>query len=447
MLSKMKLKQYPKYKNSGVQWIGDIPEEWSIQRGKFQFKVTGGYAFPSDDFVDKGISLVRIGDISEGIVNLKECKKMPEEYSLTKKEFLLNEKEVLVAMTGATIGKIGQVPKTNEKMLLNQRVGRIKTKHSSDYYKYVLTADFIKEQIRLIAEGAAQENISGEQIESFIIPQLDNLNQTQIASFLDTKTQNIDQTIEKDKKLIELLKEKRIALINHVVTKGLDKNAKMKKSGIDWIGEIPEGWEVNKIKNTSYVKGRIGWQGLSSEEYQDEGAFLVTGTNFKEGKINWESCHHVAWERYKEDPYIHLKENDLLITKDGTIGKIALVEKLPDKTTLNSGVFVVRPLNNKYESKYLYWILNSLIFKRFFDYIKTGATILHLYQDTFERFFFPIPPKPEQKEIVEYLDAQTTKIDQTINKIQEKITLMEEYKKSLIHHVVTGKVDVRGVKA
>jgi type I restriction enzyme S subunit len=143
---------------------------------------------------------------------------------------------------------------------------------------------------------------------------------------------------------------------------------KYKDSGIKWIGEIPEGWEVNKIKNTSYVKGRIGWHGLTSEEYSDEGAYLVTGTDFKDGVIEWDDCHHVGWDRYKEDPYIHLKEDDLLITKDGTIGKIALIKILPNKATLNSGIFLVRPLNKKYIPKFMYWMLNSAVFERFFDF-------------------------------------------------------------------------------
>ena len=439
-------KSYPKYKNSGVQWIGETPEEWEVVKGKFKFRIRGGYAFPSDKFVDEGIPLIRIGDMIKSSINIKNCAKLPKKFLLKKKEFLLQENNILIAMTGATIGKISVVPKTNEKLLLNQRVGRVKTKENKAYYKYLLGADFIQKQIKLICEGSAQENISSEQIESFFVPNLNDKYQVTIAFFLDKKTAQIDALIEKDKRLIGLLKERRAASINHAVTKGLDPNVKMKDSGIEWIGEIPEEWEVNKIKNTNYVKGRIGWHGLTSEEYQDEGAFLVTGTDFFNGHIDWSSCHHVSWERYKEDPYIHLKENDVLITKDGTIGKVALIEDLPDKATLNSGVFVIRALNKKHISHFMFWILNSLVFEKFFDYVKRGATISHLYQETFERFIFPIPSFDEQKTIAEYLDKFTTRIDKTIQKIQKKIKLLEEYKKSLIHHTVTGKIDVRGLE-
>jgi len=222
---------------------------------------------------------------------------------------------------------------------------------------------------------------------------------------------------------------------------------KYRESGFQWIGEIPEGWEVNKIKNTSYVKGRIGWQGLTSEEYSDEGAYLVTGTNFKDGLIDWEDCHHVGLERYKEDPYIHLKENDLLITKDGTIGKIALIKKLPDKATLNSGIFLVRPLNQSYQTRFMYWMLNSLVFEQFFDYIKTGATIVHLYQETFERFFFPIPPEPEQRKISDFLDSKTSKINETIMKDKRLIDLLREKRTAIIDHAITKGLDKKAKMA
>lgn len=214
-----------------------------------------------------------------------------------------------------------------------------------------------------------------------------------------------------------------------------------KDSKVEWIGEIPEGWIVNKIKNTSYVKGRIGWHGLSSEEYADEGAYLVTGTDLKSGEVSWETCHHISWERYKEDPYIHLREDDLLITKDGTIGKVAVVNNLPDKATLNSGIFVVRPLKDDYIPGFMYWILNSSVFKRYFDYIKTGATIAHLYQETFERFFFPIPSETEQIKITNFLDKKTSEIDLTIEKDTRLIELLKEKRTALINHVVTKGLD------
>jgi len=444
MKYKMKLKPYSKYKDSGVQWIGDIPEGWKTQRGKFQFKVTGGYAFPSEDFVEEGISLVRIGDVSEGTVNLENCKKLPEEYGITKKDFLLNEKEVLVAMTGATIGKIGQVPKTKEKMLLNQRVGRIKTKYSSDYYKYVLTADFVKEQIRLIAEGAAQENISSEQIESFVIPQLDKKEQEYISSFLDSKTSQLDQTIEKDKQLIELLKEKRIALINHVVTKGLDKNAKMKKMTNSVIREIPEKWNIFRFKDLADIRGRVGWRDLSTNDYVDEGPMLLgAGDITIDNRFFKKNDTHIPVDKYDESPEIKVKKDDVLLVKVGaTIGRVAIINQVNEPQTINAALFILR-CYPKIIPKYLYYLICA-------DFMNEQITLNvaenargNLFQRDIKKIFTFIPPKDEQIQIIEYLEKETSKLNPIIKKIKSKITLMEEYKKSLIHHVVTGKVDVR----
>src|SRR4051794_39826898 len=106
----------------------------------------------------------------------------------------------------------------------------------------------------------------------------------------------------------------------------MKKYHRMKDSGIEWIGEIPEHWYINKIKYSSYVKGRIGWQGLRSEEFVDDGPYLVTGTDFEDGKVNWDRCYHVLKWRYDQDPYIQIKKGDLLVTKDGTIGKLAYID-------------------------------------------------------------------------------------------------------------------------
>jgi type I restriction enzyme S subunit len=211
-----------------------------------------------------------------------------------------------------------------------------------------------------------------------------------------------------------------------------------KDSGIEWIGEIPNSWNFNKVGNNTYVKGRIGWKGLRSEDFIDEGPFLITGTDFnKDGSINWDNTYHVDQERYDEDPFIQLQDHDVLITKDGTIGKVVYVGNLKGPTCLNSGIFLTRPTKEEYISKYFFWLLNSNIFKVFVDYNSGGSTIQHLYQNVFVNFRFPIPPLPEQQQIVSYLDTKTTLIDSLIEKTYRKIELLKENRTSLIKEVVT----------
>src|SRR5699024_7330904 len=224
-------------------------------------------------------------------------------------------------------------------------------------------------------------------LENLLIILPDLKDQKLITNFLNQKTIEINSLISDKERLIELLEEKRQAVITETVTKGLDPNVKMKDSGIEWIGEVPEHWNTTKIKYTTYVKGRIGWQGLRSEEFTDIGPHLVTGTDFTvDGNVNWQSCHRISEERYNEAPSIQLKNQDLLITKDGSIGKIAIVNNKPERAILNSGVFVTRPYKNEYLTEFLYWVLSSRVFSTYIEIMSSGSTVIHLYQETFNNF-------------------------------------------------------------
>ena len=215
-----------------------------------------------------------------------------------------------------------------------------------------------------------------------------------------------------------------------------------KDSGIEWIGEIPEHWILKKIKHTTYVKGRIGWKGLRSDEFLElSDSYVVTGTDFENGKIKWKTCYQVPIDRYEDDPFIKLMEGDLLITKDGTIGKIAVVKDMPKIATLNSGVFLTRPYNSEYSQEFMYWILFSEVFKTFYDYNKSGSTIQHLYQNVFNEFDYMLPPFEEQTAIAKYLDHKTTQIDTLIAKKEQFISLLQEERTAVINQAVTKGLD------
>jgi len=210
-----------------------------------------------------------------------------------------------------------------------------------------------------------------------------------------------------------------------------------KESGVEWVGDYPANWNLTRVKFESYVKGRVGWHGLKSDDFTDEGPYLVTGSDFKGPVIKWADCYHCDIDRYDQDPYIQLREGDLLITKDGTIGKVALVNGLDGKATLNSGVFVVRPFAENYTSKFYFWLLQSRVFTGFVDLNKTGSTIVHLYQDTFVNFRYAMPSFNEQLKIGVFLDHETAKIDTLIEKQQQLIKLLKEKRQAVISHAVT----------
>ena len=215
----------------------------------------------------------------------------------------------------------------------------------------------------------------------------------------------------------------------------------MKPSGIDWIGEIPTDWNIKRVKYLASLKGRIGWQGLTSDEYIDEGPFLITGIDFCNGGIDWENCVHITEERWAEAPEIHIHNGDLLITKDGTIGKVAIVDNLTTKASLNSGVLLIRPQVD-YDKKFLFWVLQSDEFWTWFKLKNAGnSTIVHLYQGDFAEFSYTFPMVEEQKAIANYLDAQCSKLDSIIADLEKQIDTLQKYKKSLITETVTKGLD------
>lgn len=209
------------------------------------------------------------------------------------------------------------------------------------------------------------------------------------------------------------------------------------ETSVPWLGSVPSHWAVSKIKRNTYLKGRVGWKGLSSDEYLETGyAYLVTGTDFSEKFIDWNECHCVDEERYEDDKFIQLRNDDLLITKDGTIGKLALVSNLDRPACLNSGIFLIRPTRD-YITKFMYWVLQSEQFLVFCDLSSLGSTIQHLYQNVFENFSFPVPAINEQRDIAVFLDREAAKIDALISEQEKLIKLLAEKRKATISHAVT----------
>ncbi|HEM3178393.1 TPA: restriction endonuclease subunit S, partial [Streptococcus suis] len=216
---------------------------------------------------------------------------------------------------------------------------------------------------------------------------------------------------------------------------------RMKDSGIKWIGQIPEEWGITKIKFTTQLNGRIGWQGLTSAEYKEEGPYLITGTDFLDGKINFETAVHIDEKRWFEARQIQVENGDLLITKDGTVGKVAIIEGLNEKASLNSGVLRIQTTEN-ISRRFLFYVLKSDVFWLWFNYTNSGAsTILHLYQNVFDEFSFTFPNISEQTQIADFLDKKVAQLDKVKSLLEEQIKTLEGYRQSLIYETVTKGLD------
>ena len=197
-------------------------------------------------------------------------------------------------------------------------------------------------------------------------------------------------------------------------------------------------WSNFNLMKHSKIKARIGWQGLKKSEYLDSGyALLVTGTDFNDGRVQWDSCHYVTRDRYDQDRNIQIQNNDILITKDGSLGKAALVQGLTKPATLNSGIFVIRPMQNAYDPVFVYHILSSFVFKDFLDKLSAGSTIIHLYQKDVGKFEFLLPPTIEEQKAIA---AVLSEMDADIAALEEKLAKYRQVKQGMMQQLLTGKI-------
>ena len=433
--------RYDKYKDSGIAWIGEIPEHWKICKLKNIFLLSTGTTPKEYDKISEGDNLINWytpSDILDGCNDLfSSQRKLSEKVIYENKISLFPIGTLLYVGIGASAGKVGYA---NENGYSNQQItGLIPIGCYSRFYFYYLSV--LKNKIRDNAFFTTLPIINNVYLGQELIPYTLLSEQQSIATYLDQKCSEIDELIALQEEMITKLQSYKQSVITEAVTKGLDKNVTLKDSGIEWIGEIPEHWEINKLFRVCELKARVGWKGLQSSEFEEKSyAYLVTGQDFRGPHINWSICYQINKERYDEDPYIQLKNDDLLITKDGTIGKVAIVSNLDKPACLNSGIFVMRKRNNGFIIKYMYWLFVSSLLKSYNDDINSGAsTIMHLYQKIFYQMPLPIPPLSEQQSIADYLDQKCSEIDELISIKQQKIEKLKDYKKSLIFECVTGK--------
>lgn len=207
------------------------------------------------------------------------------------------------------------------------------------------------------------------------------------------------------------------------------------------VGVIPEDWEVKNVSESCLIKARIGWQGLKKSEYMSSGDYLlITGTDFDNGQVNWKSCAYVSKARYEQDSNIKIRPQDILISKDGTIGKVAYLGMIPKAGTLNSGIFVIRANDRKIDQVFLSKIFMSFYFEEFLNRLVAGSTINHLYQKDFVKFCFPLPNSEEQTAIA----AALSDVDSLISALTKKIEKKKAIKQGLMQQLLTGKKRLPG---
>jgi type I restriction enzyme S subunit len=304
---------------------------------------------------------------------------------------------------------------------------------------YFVFYNLVHKNILFYIKGGTRSKLNQSELKKIQFPFPPLPEQRRIAEILST----IDETIERTEALIEKYRHIKAGLMSDLLTRGIDEEGRIRSEETHEykdspLGRVPEEWQIKTTKETLYMKGRIGWRGLKKSEFTKFGPYLITGMHFVNDKIDWTSCFHINMERYTESPEIHVKINDVLLTKDGTIGKVAFIDYLPAEASLNSHLLLLRPLKENLYSKFIFYILLSDSFKRFIDNIKSGSTLAGLSQSSFEKFKFIIPSNEEQHHIAEIL----TTTDTYIKKEQTYLNKLQQIKKGLMQDLLTGKVRV-----
>lgn len=421
-------------KDSGIGWIKEIPENWNAS------KIGTLYELRNTKVNDKDYKPLSV--TMNGIVPQLETAAKTNAHDDRK---LVCEGDFVINSRSDRRGSCGISSYDGSVSLINI-VLRPFTNMNPVYYNWLFhTVNFADEFFKW-GHGIVDDlwTTGWQEMKNIIIPTPPIDEQKRIAAYLDEQCKKIDEIMADIQNQIDTLEDYKKSVISEAVTKGLDPDTTMKDSGVSHIDSIPSHWKTLKLKYASTLKGRIGWQGLRTEEYRDEGPYLVTGTDFNKGYINWSSCVHVSKERFEQDKNIQIQENDLLITKDGTIGKIAMAKECPAEVSLNSGVFIVR--NNRkyrYNDKFFYYIILSKQFSLWFELAQRGnSTIKHLTQEKFYEFTFAYPPIAEQAQIVDFLDDKCGRVDSIVEDKKAQLETIENYKKSLIYEYVTGKKEV-----
>ena len=402
----------------------DIPDDWNVLTlGDYAQIFRGGSPRPIQAFLttsDQGINWIKIGDVGVGdkFIESTEEKIIPEGVSRSRMVY----RGDLILSNSMSYGRpyiMNIEGCIHDGWLVIQKYDKV---FYRDYLYYALSSALTMQQYVAMAAGSSVQNLNKEKVSKVVLPCPKISEQKKIAEALSS----MDALIVDLQKLIRKKKDIRQGTMQMLVT------GKQRLDGFEgnWV-------KINLAKN-SRLKARIGWQGLTTAEYLDEGySYLITGTDFQDGRINWNGCHYVDYYRYEQDPNIQVSNGDLLLTKDGTIGKVAFVSDLKRPATLNSGVFLVKPITDAYTAHFMFYVLESSVFKNFLQQLSAGSTINHLYQKDLVKFDLYVPPTKEEQEAIAGILFD---MDSGIYKLEEKLSKYQKIKQGMMEELLTGKV-------
>jgi len=439
------MKRYEKYKDSGIEWIGEIPEHWKVRKLKYLITNNDGGVWGNDG---GNLYVLRSTEINvDGSWNYEN---EPAKRDLSDSEFnksILKEGDLLITKSSGSelhIGKTGFVNRkiANMKCCFSNFMQRIRPKNNqnSNLLFHYLNSNLAREQYNYLSNTTTGlANLSAEIIANVLVPNPPTLDeQIAIANYLDQKTAEIDELIKQKVALLLLFEEEKTAIINHAVTKGIDHNVKLKDSKIEWLGKIPEHWEVKKLK---YVANIVLGKMLTSE---DKGEYFLK-PYLRAANLNWLSANvddvKEMWFSEKELVKYRIDNNDLLVSEGGEVGRTCIWKSEINECYIQNSVHKVTINKNNDPAFFLYQFY-SFGEKGSFDAIVNRISIAHLTVEKLKEILFLVPTKEEQEQIVKFINSESKRIEKKVDLALNLIELLKQYKTALISEVATGKVKV-----
>ena len=434
--------RYDKYKDSGIAWIGEIPEHWEVKRMKSIYNFGKGLNITKADLVDKGIPVISYGQIHSKL-NIGTCIKdsliryVPKVYLENNNTSLVKKGDVIFADTSEDLEGCGNCIYIDRDMLLYAGYHTIIAKNISTsynrYFSYLFQTDCWRSQIRRLVNGVKLFSIPQKLLASTDVITPSTQEQQSISTYLDQKCGKIDELITLQEEMITKLQSYKQSVITEAVTKGLNKNVPLKDSGIEWIGEIPKHWGSRRIKTFSLVKRGASPRPIDDPKYFDEnGEFAWVRIADVSASGKYLECTTQKLSKLGSSLSVKRYPGDIFISIAGTVGKPIITNI---KCCIHDG-FVYFPNMKGISVEYLYYVFLSGQ-----PYLGLGkmGTQLNLNTETIGNIYIPYPNIVEQTKIVYFLCQKCGEIDELISIKQQKIEKLKEYKKSLIFECVTGK--------
>lgn len=443
------LQPYPEYKESGAEWLGRVPEDWDVLRIKMSVQTARNGIWGQDpQDGDFPVWCVRVADFDRTLHSVKASDRTMR--SITSDELIsrkLNRGDLLLEKSGGGENNpVGFVVRFDhdDVAVCSNFVAKMQLSPGMDprFWTYVHATTYsVRLTQRSIKQTSGIQNLDQASYfnELAPFPPLDT--QIRIADFLERETAQIDQLIGKQERLIELLAEKRQAVIARAVTKGLDPSAPTKPSGVPWLGDIPAHWAQKPISH--FMAGRVDYRGATPKK-TDDGIFLVTAKNVRKGFIDYSaSAEYIAAEDYDSVMSRGIPAvGDILMTMEAPLGNFALIDD--PNVALAQRVIKFRPKAELLPAFAIY-AANSPYFQSQLEERATGSTALGIKASKLIELRLTAPPREEQQGIVDFLDTAVGRIDGLTQKAKASISLLYERRSALISAAVTGKIDVRGV--